>query len=305
MVEFLAVEDDVTGAGWQDAGDTTGKSGFSAAGFADDAQIAALFHREADGTNGLDERQAIFLDPSVTGGDVLDDQERLCFVRSFAGKLRFLRFECREQLLRVGVRGRRQDGLCRALFLHLAALEDDDAVGDLGNDGKVVRDIDAGDAAGLHDRLERLQHVDLGRDIERSGRFVEDHELGAADQRHSGGKPLQLSAGNLMRITFADGFRRGERQRLEEFDGALMRLVWCHQAVDAGHFDDLIHDGLRGVEGGGGTLRHIGDLGAAHLGPFALGKRRHVLAIDQQRALGNAAAGAGISHQRQRNRRLA
>ena len=85
-----------------------------------------------------------------------------------------------------------------------------DAVGDLGNDGEIVRDVDAGDAALLHHGLEGAQHLDLGRDVERGRRLVEDDELRIADQRHGGGKALQLAAGHLMRIAAAD--RLGVRQ---------------------------------------------------------------------------------------------
>ncbi len=104
-----------------------------------------------------------------------------------------------------------KDRFRRALFLHFAALQNDDAIGDLRHDGEIVRDIDAGNAAGLHHRLEGFQHVDLGRHIERRGRLIEDDELRPADQRHGGGEPLQLTARHLMRIAFADGFGRGKR----------------------------------------------------------------------------------------------
>jgi hypothetical protein len=55
------------GGGRQDAGDGPGKRRFSAAGFADDAEIAAPFHRQADGIDRANERQTVGLDGAVAG----------------------------------------------------------------------------------------------------------------------------------------------------------------------------------------------------------------------------------------------
>ncbi len=51
-------------------------------------------------------------------------------------------------------------------------------------------------------------------------------------------------------------------------------------------------------------MRNIRDLGAAHLGSLLFRQRHQVIAGDQDAAAGDAAARAGISHQRQRYRRL-
>lgn len=52
-------------------------------------------------------------------------------------------------------------------------------------------------------------------------------------------------------------------------------------------------------------MRNIGDLGAAHPGALLFAQRHHVLSGDGDAAAGDATAGAGVAHQRERDRRLA
>ena len=87
-----------------------------------------------------------------------------------------------------------------AEFDHLAASQHHDPVSDLGDDGKVVGDIE-GRRAMLPDELaEGGEAFDLSRHVERGGRLVEDENVGLGDHRHRRHHALELSAGNLMRI---------------------------------------------------------------------------------------------------------
>ena len=61
--------------------------------------------------------------------------------------------------------------------------------------------------------------------------------------------------------------------------------------------DDLAHDALRRVEGGGGALGDVGDVAAAEIGEGAFGEREHVGGADADVAFGDAAAAAGVAHQ--------
>ena len=150
-----------------------------------------------------------------------------------------------------------------------------DAIGDLGDDREVVRNIDAGYAARPHDRLECLQHLDLRRHVECRRRLVEDHQLGIADQRHGRRQPLQLPARNLVRITLRRSFPgRAATRPGTARPRAARACSGRHQLVDARDLDDLVHDRWGGVEGGGGTLRNVGDVGAAQPGACLFGKRR-------------------------------
>ena len=144
--------------------------------------------------------------------------------------------------------GSRKDCRRSASLLHFAALQHHDAVGDLGDDRKIVGDIDTRDPARPHDRLECAQHLDLRRHVECRRRLVEDDELRIADQRHGRGQPLQLSARNLVRITSADRLWIRQRQGPEELDRAGSCLVGRHKVVDPRNLDHLLHDCCAGLK---------------------------------------------------------
>ena len=94
-----------------------------------------------------------------------------------------------------------------------------DAIGNLGNDGKVMADIDRGRAALLQSRLDRLEHFHLRGHVERGGRFVEQDQFRLGNQRHRRHHPLQLAAGDLVGIARSDGFWRWQSQRVEQRNG--------------------------------------------------------------------------------------
>ncbi len=87
-----------------------------------------------------------------------------------------------------------EDVLRRCILLHRAVAQDDDPVCDLRHDGEIVAHIDARNLPLAHHAFEGAKHLDLRRHVERRGRFVEDDELRVADERHGGGKALQLAA---------------------------------------------------------------------------------------------------------------
>ncbi len=70
------------------------------------------------------------------------------------------------------------DHLLRGAVFHgLSVTQHHDVVGDLGDDRKIVGDVE-GRRVGLFDRvLDGREHVDLGRHVERRGRLVEDDQF--------------------------------------------------------------------------------------------------------------------------------
>ena len=77
----------------------------------------------------------------------------------------------------------------------------------------------------LADELaESGETFDLGRHVERGGRFVKDEDVGLGDHRHRRHHPLQLAAGNLMGIARADRLRARQIELLEETDRFRPRL---------------------------------------------------------------------------------
>src|SRR5262249_25696472 len=82
-------------------------------------------------------------------------------------------------------------------------------------------------------------------------------------------------------------------------------LVLAGDAVADGSLDALIDELVRGVERGGGRLRHIGDARAPELAPFLLADLEQVHAVEPHRAGADAAARSRIAHRRQADGRLA
>ena len=108
-----------------------------------------------------------------------------------------------------------------------------------------------------------------------------------------------------MRVTLADRLGRGQGKAAEEFDGARLGLGAGGQAMDQQRLDHLRHDRARGVEGGGGALRDIGDAMAAHAAQGGLVHRLHI-DIAYAEGIGlDRRAEAGIAHQRERDGGLA
>ena len=174
----------------------------------------------------------------------------------------------RDQRLGVGLARCGQDLRRRAGLDHLAVAQDQDAVGDLGHHGEVVADVEGGRAV-VADRLpHRGQDLDLGGDVERGGRLVEDDEVGPAGQRHRHHRPLQLAARGLVRVAVAERVGIGQAQLAVEAGGDPLAprpplAMPCRTRTSP------IWASMRlgRVEGGGGTLRHVGDAAAAQLEP--------------------------------------
>ncbi|MHC2796094.1 hypothetical protein ACVINZ_005106 [Mesorhizobium jarvisii] len=150
-----------------DAGDDSRQRRFSAAGFADNAEVASLLDDQADGIDGPDEWQPVIPHRAIAGGHIVDTQQRLRAGIRVRVRLPRLRLEGSQKFARIGVLGGRKNLSGGAGLLHFAALQHNDVVGDLGDDGEVVRNIDPRYPTRPHDRLECFQHVDLRGHVER------------------------------------------------------------------------------------------------------------------------------------------
>jgi hypothetical protein len=125
---------------------------------------------------------------------------------------------------------------------------------------------------------------------------VEDDEVGPAGHGHRRHGALQLPAGDLVGIAEPDLLRIRQTQAAVELDRVLLRLGAPAQALPHLSLKGLVHQLMRGVEGGGGALRHIGDAGATQLAPRLLARRQQIDAVEHHAAAGDAAAGACITH---------
>src|SRR5690606_21549508 len=149
------------------------------------------------------------------------------------------------------------------LLHHFAKAQNDDAVGHLRNHGEVVGDVDGRGVELLDDVLAGGQHLDLGGDVEGGGGLVEDDQVGPAGHGPGGHRPLQLAAGDLVRVAVADVLGIGQQQLAVQDLGVLPRLGAAAYAVLDGTLGVLVDEPVRGVERRGRALRHVGDALAA------------------------------------------
>ena len=188
---------------------------------------------------------------------------------------------------------------------HLAQVHNGHAVGDVLNDGKVVRDEQIRGAVLILQVLEQVEHLGLNGYVQSGDGLVADDELGAKDERTCDAHTLTLAAGELMRV--AVDMLRIETDDIEQLSNALDALLGRTDTVDHHGLGDDLADGHTRIEGRVGILEdelHVAahglELFLVHLGNvFALevhlaGGRR--IEIHDGAASGGLAA-TGLAYQ--------
>ncbi len=196
------------------------------------------------------------------------------------------------------LRGGLQHAVHRTFFHLFAMAQDLDTVRDLCHHGQVVRDVKRGGTELADQRLDQDQHFDLGGDVQRGRGFVEHQNVRAAGHGHGRHRALQLTAGGLVRVTFAEVLGVGQIQRLEQAARPGFGLGAGHEFVQHWRLADLVHDAVRRVECGGSGLRHIGNAPAAYGAPAFGIQGAQIHTIDLDGATGNMHPGAGVTHSR-------
>ena len=108
---------------------------------------------------------------------------------------------CREQRLGIRVQSVAKDLLLRAELYHTAQVHNAHLIGNMLDDGKVVRNEDVGQA---ELRLQFFQHIDnlrLNGYVERRYGFVANDKVGFQSKCTGNTNTLTLTAGELVRIT--------------------------------------------------------------------------------------------------------
>lgn len=193
-----------------------------------------------------------------------------------------------EEGLGVGVLGRVEDVLDRALLDDFTAEHYEDAVGDILDDAEVVSDEDEAHAEAAAEFGEELHDLFLDGDVEGGGGFVSDEELGAATEGHGDHDALLHAAGEFVGIG-AEAFFGFRDADLAQPGDDLSVLVFNFGSMKGEGFGELGADGEDGVEGGGGFLENIGDVTSAHAAELAFVELEDVV--------------AGYSHLASRNER--
>nr|WP_236637981.1 hypothetical protein [Mangrovicoccus ximenensis] len=89
----------------------------------------------------------------------------------------------------------------RSLLDDLAEIHHRHVIGDMAHHLQVVADEEIGQVQLALDFPQQLQHLAAHRDVERSGRLVEQHHLGIDRDRPGDADALALAAAELVRIT--------------------------------------------------------------------------------------------------------
>ena len=169
------------------------------------------------------------------------------------------------------------------------------------DDGQAVLDLHL---------LEQLQNLCLDGDIQGGGGLVADQDLGGAGQGDGDDHPLAHPARKLVGILLETPFRLGDAHILQVLQGlgpggrAFQVLVQVHG------FQDLLADGLEGVQAGHGVLHDHGDLASPHCQPvlflFETGQPDGPAgAVVVDGALGDGAVGVQQAHEGLGEHRLA
>ena len=137
----------------------------------------------------------------------------------------------REQRLRVRVqRPREQVGRVGELD-DLAEVHHGDAVGDVADDGEVVRDEEVGQPEVALQLDEQVQDLGLDRDVERRDGSSATISFGCSDERARDADALALAAGELVRVAVERA--RAEPDALERLGDPLARARSRPDAMDA------------------------------------------------------------------------
>ena len=203
-----------------------------------------------------------------------------------------------EQRARVGVRGVREDRVPRPELGDLPGVHHRDPVGDVGDHGEVVGDVEGADAVGPAQLRHGVEHHLLGRHVETGGRLVEDQDLGLGQERHGQCDPLHLAARELVGVAVEELLVEGQADLGQTVAGGLQPRLGGADTAQLLELDELLADPDARVEGGGRVLRHVGDLLAAQLADLLPGQLEHVAVLEQHLARRDLGAGTRVVQQR-------
>ena len=170
-----------------------------------------------------------------------------------------------QQALGIGMSGRAENvGLCTE-FDQAAGVHDGYAIGDVRDDGEVVRDEEHRQSKFVAKVVEQVENLLLDGDIKRSSGFVGNEQLRAVDDGHGDHDTLAHSSRNLVRIAAGSLLRVGDGNVAHAFDGSAPGFGFRDTVVSEHGFGNLVADAHDGVEGGHGLLEDHGDAQAAKL----------------------------------------
>ncbi len=174
--------------------------------------------------------------------------------------------------------------------------KDDDAIGAVGGDGKVVGDQENRDAVRRGQRPDVIEDPLLHRHVERSRRLVGDDELRHGADRSSDQDALSHAAGKLMRKLPGAERRIGKPDLAQKLDGPPSGLASAQEPMDDERLGDLMADPVQWVEGHHRVLGNPADHAAP--GPVERARAERVRSMPSNRMAPPVIIAAGGSMRR-------
>ena len=169
----------------------------------------------------------------------------------------------REQQLRVGMGGSRNQLLARRALDHPAGVHDVGAIADVPGAGEVVRDVEVGETALVLESLHQVQDAHPDRDIEHRNRLIGQEQLRIGRQGPGDRDALALPARELVRELGRVGRGRLQSDGLEQLVHRVPRLAAAvGLLVDLERPGQVVADRVDRVERAEGVLEDHLDLAA-------------------------------------------
>jgi len=184
-------------------------------------------------------------------------------------------FEARsgaEKTLGVGVARAAKNFGDATLLDDTSGVHDGDAIGDLGNDAKIVSDEEKRKLKLPAKPPEKLENLFLHGDVESRGGLVGDQYAGTGGESHGDHHALAKPSGKLVGILAGAKRGVGDGSAPERVKNAASEIgPGDARLVDTDRFFDLESDVQDGIESGHRLLKNHGDATAAKRAQFAGG----------------------------------
>ncbi len=152
----------------------------------------------------------------------------------------------------------------RSLFHHFAGIENDDAVADLGNGAKIVRDEQDRSVDRGSEFAQQMQDLRFQRHIKGGGHLVGDEQIWLGQQAHGDCNALAHAAGELKRIAVELARGVGNADAVQGIDSLGPLLRFRQRLLTVLNIQHVLADAAHRVERGHRVLKDHGDAGAAN-----------------------------------------
>ena len=199
-----------------------------------------------------------------------------------------------------------EDRFRRTLFDDSASVHDGDSIGKIGDDGKVMGDVQRSDTMLPCEDSDCLQHVRLGAYVEPGRRLVEHDHRWTTGERHRQADSLLLTTRQLVRISAHELGRRRQEYFAHHLDHpSATGLGRPAKSVKLHHLEQLRSDSQCRVQRARRILRYVADEPPPGYSQIALVEGQHRRLVDRDFAAADCDALAGMTKYGKSNSRLA